>query len=85
MKLCELSYMFRVTSKAKIYKKPFYEGIPHYHKPHYIDIHDGYAYRTKEEVLNELRGLNLKLSITRHVYPETDPEHFVKNRKVSSY
>jgi hypothetical protein len=84
LKLCELTYMLRITSKAKIYKKPLYEGIPQYHKPHYVDIHDGYTYRSKEEVLNELRGLNLKMKVTRHVYPEDDPESFIKNRKVKT-
>lgn len=46
--LNKIKYMIQVGRKAKIYKKPLYEGIPFYHKPHYIDIHDGYKYRTKD-------------------------------------
>lgn len=42
-----IKYMVRVTSKPrKIYKKPFYDAIPKFHKPHEIDIHDGYTYRS---------------------------------------
>lgn len=44
--LHRLTCTFRVTKKAKIYKKPLYEAIPDFHKPHYIDIHDGYTKRT---------------------------------------
>jgi hypothetical protein len=43
--------MFQIGKKAKIYKKPFSEAIPHFHKPHPIDIHDGYQYRSKEKVM----------------------------------
>lgn len=50
LKINRLVYLFRETKKAKIYKKPFYEAIPHLHKPHYMDIHEGYKKRTKEEV-----------------------------------
>lgn len=42
------AFSLRVTRKAKIYKRPIYSGIPDYHKPHFIDIHDTYQYRTKE-------------------------------------
>lgn len=48
IKLCQLAYGFRVTRKAKIYKRPLYSALPDFHKPHYIDIHNGYKYRSKE-------------------------------------
>lgn len=57
--LGQLHYGFRVTRKAKIYKKPYCSGIPDYHKPHFIDIHDTYKYRNKEEVMSELADSNI--------------------------
>ena len=43
-----IEYGFRVSRKAKMYKEPIYGGIPHYMKPHFIDIHDTYKLRTIE-------------------------------------
>lgn len=68
--LNKIKYMIQVGRKAKIYKKPLYEGIPFYHKPHYIDIHDGYKYRTKDQVMDELKDMKFKMKLTRHLYPE---------------
>lgn len=51
IRLTHLRFPIHVTRKAKIHKKPLYGGIPFYHKPHYMDIHDGYKTRSKEEVL----------------------------------
>ena len=48
LNLTKIQYCFLIGKKAKIYKKPLYEAIPHLHKPHYIDIHEGYTKRTKE-------------------------------------
>jgi len=48
LNLSKIQYWFLIGKKAKIYKKPLYEAIPHLHKPHYIDIHEGYTKRTKE-------------------------------------
>lgn len=52
IKLKQVNFLFRFNKPRKIYKKNFYEGIPHFHKPNYVDIHDGYKYRSKEEVMN---------------------------------
>lgn len=46
-RLTQIRFSIHVTRKAKIHKKQLYGGIPFYHKPHYIDIHDGYKLRSK--------------------------------------
>jgi hypothetical protein len=51
IKLCSLSFGFGGLRRAKIYKKPLYEAIPHFQKPHFIDIHDEYQYRTRKQVM----------------------------------
>lgn len=43
-----INYGFRVTRKAKFYKKPILSGIPDYHKPNFVDIHDTYQNRPKD-------------------------------------
>jgi len=45
----------RTSRKAKIYKPATYQAIPYYQKPIYIDPHDTYTKRSKDEVLTELR------------------------------
>lgn len=47
MKLAQISFYLHQTKKMKIYKKPLYEAIPAFHKPHYVDIHDGYKCRSR--------------------------------------
>lgn len=77
-----INYQFRVTRKAKIYKRPIYSGIPDYHKPHFIDIHDTYQKRTKEEVMAELHEADYKVQITKHLYSEDDFKGDHNSRKV---
>lgn len=74
LKLNRLLYSFRETKKAKIYKKPFYEAIPHLHKPHYMDIHEGYQKRTRQEVKTELDNLEFDVQVKRCIYDSTDPQ-----------
>ncbi len=40
----------RTTRQARFWKPKHYDAIPHYVKPNYIDIHDSYKLRTKEEI-----------------------------------
>ena len=40
--------MFKHPRKAKFYKPKFCEAMPHYLKPHFIDIHDTYKLRSKD-------------------------------------
>lgn len=47
--------IFKPTRKAKYYKPKFCEAMPHYLKPHFIDIHDTYTLRSKDEVMSELK------------------------------
>ena len=77
-----INYQFRVTRKAKIYKRPIYSGIPDYHRPHFIDIHDTYQKRTKEEVMAELKESDYKVQVTRHLYSEDDFRGDHNSRKV---
>lgn len=39
--------LFRTSRKAKVKVAPFYEAIPYYYKPKFIDQHDLYTKRTK--------------------------------------
>lgn len=78
----KIRFMIQGNKPRKIYKKQFYEAIPYFHKPHDVDIHDGYTYRKRSEVMSELKNLKIAITVTRHVYPETDPYWHVKNRKV---
>ena len=43
-------FLNRRSRQATFWKPKFYEAIPHYVKPHFIDIHDSYKLRTREEV-----------------------------------
>ena len=45
----------RSRRQAKFWKPKHYDAIPHYVKPHFIDIHDSYKLRSLQEVLDELR------------------------------
>jgi hypothetical protein len=45
----------RTTRQAKFWKPKYYAAIPHYNKPHFIDVHDTYQLRTIEEVKSELQ------------------------------
>ncbi len=69
IKATQITFMIRGNKPRKIYKKPFYEAIPYFHKPHDVDIHDGYTYRKRGEVNEELRKLKIVIEITRHIYP----------------
>ena len=48
-------YLDRTSRQATFWKAKHYSAIPHYVKPHFIDIHDSYQLRAHEEVLKELR------------------------------
>lgn len=50
------AWLNRTTRQSTFWKPKHYEAIPHYIKPHFIDIHDSYTLRTHEEVMNELRA-----------------------------
>lgn len=43
-------FLNRRARQATFWKPKHYEAIPHYVKPHFIDIHDTYQLRTLEEV-----------------------------------
>jgi hypothetical protein len=37
----------RTARQARFWKPKHYEAIPHYVKPHFIDIHDTYKLRSR--------------------------------------
>lgn len=45
------------TRKMKTYIPKHYEAVPHHYKPIFIDLHDTYQLRSKEELRKELDGL----------------------------
>ena len=46
------NWLDRTARQATFWKAKHYSAIPHYVKPHFIDIHDTYQLRTHEEVYN---------------------------------
>ncbi len=48
------NWLDRTTRQATFWKAKHYSAIPHYVKPHFIDIHDTYQLRSHEEVYKEL-------------------------------
>ena len=53
----------RTARQAKFWKPKYYDAIPHYVKPNYIDIHDTYKLRTLQEVTAEMSGKEFEVSI----------------------
>ena len=58
----------------KIWKPKHYEAIPHYVKPHFIDIHDTYKLRSKDEVLSELRKNKYSVEFVLNLYSDSDKD-----------
>jgi hypothetical protein len=74
-------WLNRTTRQSTFWKPKHYEAIPHYVKPHFIDIHDTYQLRTHEEVMNELRGREFEVEVERVIYKSTDIREEMKGRK----
>jgi hypothetical protein len=64
--------LWRTSRKAKVHVAPVYEAIPYYYKPNFIDQHDTYTKRTKEEIKAELDGKQFKIKYLRKLYAPTD-------------
>lgn len=74
-------HLNRTARQAKFWKPVHYEAIPHYVKPHFIDIHDTYTPRSYQEVYNELSSKSFQVDIERVIYKQTDIRQDLKNRK----
>ena len=74
-------FLNRRARQATFWKPKHYEAIPHYVKPHFIDIHDTYQLRTLEEVQTELKDSQFEIEIERVVYNPTDIQGKIKGRK----
>lgn len=57
------------SRKCKVYVPKFYEAIPHHYKPIFIDIHDSYKPRSKEEIKKELDGLQYSYEVEMALFP----------------
>lgn len=74
-------WLNRTSRQATFWKPKHYEAIPHYVKPHFIDIHDSYQLRTHEEVMKELSGREFEVQVERVIYKSTDIRQELKGRK----
>lgn len=83
MKLCNIGRfcLTRSRRQATFWKPKHYEAIPHYVKPHFIDIHDTYKLRSFEDVQSELSSQEFEIEIERVIYKPTDPRLKLKGRK----
>jgi hypothetical protein len=75
------AWLNRTTRQSTFWKPKHYEAIPHYIKPHFIDIHDSYQLRTHEEVMTELRSQEYEVEVERVIYKSTDIRQEIKGRK----
>lgn len=73
-------HLQRTARQARFWKPTHYEAIPHYVKPHFIDIHDSYKLRTRDEVLAELRSKEYEITVEKIFY-NNDVEAKIKERK----
>jgi len=54
-------WLTRTARQAKFWKPKYYDAIPHYVKPNFIDIHDTYTLRSLEEVKEEMTDKEFKI------------------------
>lgn len=73
-------WLTRTARQAKFWKPKHYDAIPHYVKPHFIDIHDTYVARSLEEVKAELTSQEYEIQIERVIYKPTDIRKDFKGR-----
>ena len=71
----------RTARQARFWKPKHYDAIPHYVKPNYIDIHDSYKLRTKEEIKAQMAEQEYEIQFERVIFNTTDPHRDLKGRK----
>jgi len=74
-------WLNRTARQATFWKPKHYEAIPHYVKPHFIDIHDTYTPRSLEEVKAELGSQDYEVDIQQIIYKPTDIRQVMKGRR----